>query len=342
MASFLSVDGELQSLYEIPGPESPRAQGYQPVEIGKPLMIRYLFFLIKWGTEDKKDQERMISSFVKTKEEKPGVAESINYFSPEAFFKGGTFELEDIGGQFYGHELAYYTKSYLGESVRLTTKIMELDNAKEIADPIKSGISTVAGLPMLAPFLSYISLASSGVSIAEKLINLFNRDDTILPGFDLDLHYRLSHERQLQSGRIVCVPKLGAGKEFSEQYRLSPTNRIVSKENGTPLPSRTYFVLQVNSRANKLYENFDYFRDAASLMEQTNRGGDPNEYVNAVVDMLKAHGDFDAMREIEDLALDSDDEGSVRKAKALLKVMSADARRLFQPRFASLFPTPES
>ena len=74
----------------------------------------------------------MLSTFVKTAEEKQGAAEAINYYNPETIFQNGQFRLTDFGAQHYGHELCYYTKSYLGESLRFTTKIMELDKKAKI------------------------------------------------------------------------------------------------------------------------------------------------------------------------------------------------------------------
>lgn len=73
-------------------------------------------------------------------------------------------------------------------------------------------------------------------------------------------------------------------------------------------------------------ENFDHYAGAADLLSQTNRGGDPTEIISTVVELFKGYNDIAAMREIEDLSLDLDDEEVKKKIKALYKSMSNETR----------------
>ena len=336
MASLLSVNGLLKSLYEQSDNSGKRSQGYSELKIGKPLVVRYLRVFTKWGTKSKNDQELMISTFVKAAEEKAGAAEAINYFNGETEFINGEFTLTDIGGQRYGHELCYYTKSYLGESIRLTTKIMELDKIdKKTVRAIQSGIGTISGLPTFSSFLYFGALASFGASVVTKIANIFNRDDVILNNHDLDLYFQRNNARRIQSGRILCVPGKNAS-EFTDKYKLNPNNELVSVEGNEKYRGSTYFVLQINSERSNLYDNFDYFQHAAQLLDKTNRGGDPREFVNLAVSMFQAHTDIDAFRKIEDLAFEMQDEKSREKAKALFKHISPESRKLFEFRFNEL------
>ena len=357
-ANLLSVNGVLKSLFDPASVTKPRSAGYKDIEIGKPLVARYRRIFVKWGTETKDDQELMISTHVKTTEEKSGAAEAINYYNPEAEFSEGEFYLSDFGAQHYGHELCYYTKSYLGESIRFTTRIMELDdNEQKIIKAIQGGISTVSGLPSFASFLPYAAIASAGVDAFQKIVNLFNKDDVILPGHDLDLHFNQPNARLLQSGRIVCIsdPKNNNDSEnndvsedqFIDNYGLTLDNRLVKVEsNGkftdVEYQESTYFVLQLNREKNPLYDNFDYFQNAAELLAQTNRGGDPREFVDTVVSMAKAFNDVDAVRQIEDLALDiSDPEAKTEaqeKIRALTKHITPEMRKLYQDRLEEILP----
>ncbi|WP_430931734.1 hypothetical protein [Saccharicrinis sp. 156] len=68
--SLLSVNGKLRSPYYEPGEQEVRNQAYIPVEIGKPLVVRYLYFFLKLDNANSKHQEIMVSTFVKTEEEK--------------------------------------------------------------------------------------------------------------------------------------------------------------------------------------------------------------------------------------------------------------------------------
>jgi hypothetical protein len=341
MAGLLSVNGELKSLYFQPGSGQKRSKGYKQVQIGQPLMVRFLYFSVKWGDGTKQGQRLMISSFVKTKEEKRPVAEAINYFNPKARFRNGRFELEDIGGEHYGHELCYYTKSYLGETLRITTKIMELDGVgKNVMQAITDGIGAVAGLPTFAPFVWYAGLAASGVKLVEKIVKIFDRDDVILPGYSLDLHFKTNHERVLQSGRIVCVPGVDDENHLIRDYELTPGSRLVAKANGQEYGSGTYFVLQVDSRENKRYDNFHHFQDAAELLAMTNRGGNPREYIDAVLGVFEASGEIHSIRRIERLASDAKNYEAREMARALLKHLSPDVRKVYEPRVNDLFPAP--
>ncbi len=344
-ANLLSVNGALKSLFDPASVTEHRSAGYKDIEIGKPLVARYRRIFVKWGNETKEDQELMISTHVKTTEEKSGAAEAINYYNPEAEFSSGEFHLSDFGAQHYGHELCYYTKSYLGESIRFTSRIMELDKSdKQITEAIKGGISTVVGLPSFASFLSYAALVSAGVDVFQKIVDLFNKDDVILSGHDLDLHFNQANARHLQSGRIVCIsdPKNDSVSEdeFLGKFELTLDNQLVSTDSNADYTDSTYFVLQLNCEKNPLYEDFDYLQNAAELLAQTNRGDDPGEFVDNIVSMAKAFNDVDAVRQIEDLVLDIGDPDTgaeaQKKIRALAKHITPDIRRLYQDRLTKI------
>ncbi len=340
-ANVLSVNGTLKSLYDLATVTEPRASGYKPIEIGKPLVARYLRVFVKWENKNKSDQELMISTHVKTTEEKQGAAEAINYFNPEAEFVNGEFELVDFGAQWYGHELCYYTKAYLGESIRFTSRVMELDSLDNKAvNAIKTGITAIAGLPSFASFLPYTALATAGANVSQKLVNLFDKDDVLLRGQDLDLHFNKANSRLLQSGRIVCVadPK---GSTLTEadilgQYELTRDNRLVHVESKVEYTNSIYLVLQVNQEKNALYNDFDYFQGAAELLARTNRGGDAREFVDTFVSMAQAFTDVDAIRQIEELALDVDEDDVRSRLAALAKHMSPDMKKLYHDRLKEI------
>jgi hypothetical protein len=343
MANLLSVNGKLKSLYYQAGVEEERSSGYKVIDIGQPLVVRYLFFFLNFKTKGKREQI-MISTFIKTAEEKQGAAEAINYYNPKTVFKEDMFRLTDFGGEVYGHELCYYTKSYLGESLRLTTKIMELDKIKDeaVVNAIQEGISRVSALPAFAEFLPYAAMAKTGVSAFAKIVDIFNRDDVIVDGHDLDLHFNRNNARRLQSGRIVCIP----GKEeksIMENYMLRSDNRLVEIDNSDKeYVESSYFVLQLNNEMNRLYENFDHFQSAADLLQKTNRGGDPKEFADRIVSVFQGYNDIDAVRKIEDLAFELEDEDSRKKLKALYKSMSPDMKRVYQTRINELLAQRET
>jgi hypothetical protein len=328
MVNLLSVNGNLQSLYPQVWVETGRSTGYKALDIGEPLVVRYLYFFIKHETSERTN-ELMISTFIKTTEEKQGASEAINCYRPETVFKDGEFRLPNIGAQHYGHELCYYTKSYLGESLRLTTKIMELDKVdKNIVEAIEGGVSAISGIPVFVEFVPVVALIKPSVSILANLTNLFYKDDVIESGHDLDLHFNRPNAERLQSGRIVCISEKDES-DILNKYKLDSNNKLVT-EDGNEYTESTYYVLQVNNEKNSLYENFDHFQHAAELLGKVNRGGNMRGVVNSVVDIAKGCNDMAAIRQIEELALDMDDKDSQKKVKALYKGMSPEMQGIYQ------------
>ncbi len=336
-ASVLSVNGKLRSLYDSATVTKPRSSGYTELDIGKPLIVQYLYFFLRHKSPEKKN-ELMISTFIKTAETKEAAAEAINYFDNTAKFdKNKELRICDFGAQRYGHRLCYYTKSYLGETLYVTTKIMEIDKTnKKLIQAIQKGIGTVASLPVFAEFLPYAAGASVGVSLFGNIVDLFNKDDAIVQGHDLDLHFNLENVRRLQSGRIVCVPDKQEDYLLGGKYQLTQDNKLMEVNSKKEYTDSPYFVIQVDAKHNKKLELFDYFLGAADLLKLTNRGGDPTELVHTVVDILKGYNDVQAVREIEELSLDAYDEEVMKRIKALHKSMSNDARSLYKDRIKEL------
>jgi hypothetical protein len=335
MANLLSINGSLRLMHYVPDRVGERSAGYEPIDIGKPLVIRYLSFFIRHEDETGHD-EIMISTYIKTAEEKAGAAEAINYFNPETEFNKHTFRLNDFGGRHYGHELCYYTKSYLGESIRLTTRIMEIDSVdKKLVSAIKSGVSSIAGLPTFTSFLPFAAMLNAGISGFSKVVGFLNTDDRIVGGHDMDLHFRRCHARRLQSGRILCVPNK-PDNQFLGNYKLTADNRLVTADDREQeYTDSSYYVIQINSEHNALYEDFDYFQRSAELIEMTNRGGNPQEFVDALLSSFKAYNDIESIRKIEGLAFEDNQEAKSR-ISALYKLMSPDVQRLYQERVAGL------
>ena len=356
MTSLRSVGGKLESLYGQPGADEELSPGYKPLRIGEPLVARYLRFFIKFESKEYKN-EVMISTYLKTAEEKQGASEAINYYNPELALKTGykkwlrakwlhknkdvSFQLADFGAQRYAHELIYYTRSYLGESLRLTTKIMELDKVDdEIVKSIREGFSAIAEMPAFVEFLPYTALASDGIGTIAKIANTFNKDDVIVGSHDLDLHFKRNHDKVLQSGRIVCIPDIDES-EFLGKYKLRSDNVLVADDElvtdeEVEYTDSSYYVLQVNNEENKLYENFDHFQRAAELLKKTNSGGNLREVVDTIVSVSQGYNDMDATRKIVALIpkMDTKDDKKREevedKIKAHYNNMSPDMQELYQ------------
>ena len=331
--TLFSVNGELRDLYAEAADE-PRAHGYAPVAIGQPLLIRYLHFHLRHpGREG--DHELLISTFLKADENKNAAAEAINYFDDEARFEGGALTIRDFGGEKYGHPLVYYSKSYRGESLYLTTRIMELDGVDGATRrALRGNLTTLGGLPMFAQYLPLLAAGGAAAGLVARLVGLFNRDDAIVDGHDLDLHFDRMHARRLQSGRILCVPRSPAPKaELAAGYRLRPDNVLAARDDETAaFDAASYFVLQIDARRNRALEDFDHFVGAADLLAKTNRGGAAADVLNEVVDVARKAADVDALLDIEKLALDAGEARVRQEIRAIYKSLSPEIQALYGPR----------
>ena len=331
--TLFSVNGELRDMYEETA-EEKRAHGYAPVAIGQPLLIRYLHFHLRHpGGEGQ--HELMISTFLKADENKSASAEAINYFNDEAHFEGGALAIRDFGGEKYGHPLVYYSKSYRGESLYLTTRIMELDGVDGAPRAaLRGSLSTLGGLPMFSQYLPLLAVGTAAAGVFTRLVRLFNRDDEIIAGHDVDLHFGRMHARRLQSGRILCVPRSPAPKaELIGSYRLRQDNVLVARDDeAAEYDGASYFVLQVDARRNRALENFNHFVGAADLLAKTNRGGAVTDVLNEVVDVARKAADIDALLDIETLAIDAGDARVRQEIRAIYKSLSPEIQTLYNRR----------
>jgi hypothetical protein len=284
----------------------------------------------------------MISSFRRDDTTKLTPAEAIQYYDPDAVFKDSFYPMEAIGGFKYGHELCYYSKSFLGESLRLTTRIMDLnrnDTAKKMVTALKGGLPGLGTLPMFTAFLPYVGLVQAGLGLFETILDFLTQDRPIAQDHDVDLHFDRPDSARLQSGRYVCVPEGDASDLLKRGWRLeNDSNRLVDK-NGGEYGDTSYFVLQVDGRRQDQYEGFDHYAGAAELLGLTNRRG-PD--VVRIVDHLSA-----IIRGAEDARIASDIRGKLvgaateadkQKILAQFKLLSAEMQQLMKPVIDRAFP----
>ena len=330
--SLLSVNGKLRSLYYEPGEQEERSQGYTSLELGKPLVVRYLYFFLKLDNAKNKNQEIMISTFVKTEEEKKAAAEAINFYDPKTKFSGSKAEIENFGADTYGHELIYYAKSFIGEAVKLTTKIMELDNPDKTITEITSGIEKIGDLPFFVEYLPYAAIAKSSVGLLGSIFKILDRDDPIVHGLRLDLFHNRPNSPRLQSGRIVCVQGKTEEEIINGGYSLNKNNRLIDSS-GKSYTESPYFVIQVNSERQTTYENFEYFQNAAELLSLTNQPEGLKDFIETAAEGFKTYSDISTISDMEGLQDDLDDPETLKRFKAMFKGLSGDVKDLYRKKY---------
>ncbi len=319
MANLLVREGKPTSLYDTPR---------QPVALGQPLVIRYLRLALRHAPGR---QQLLVSTFLKDREDKTAAAEAVNYFNGSARFDAdGWFDLADFGGRCYGHPLCYYSRSYLGESIRLTTRVMELDRVdRRTMRLLREGLASVGGLPVMAGYLVYTSLAMAGLRAAERLAALFARDDAIIGSHSLDL-WSDGSGRHLQQGRILCLPDADESEFLDgEAWRITPDHRLVETATGREYRRTSYFVLEIATTAHPAYEKFDAFQDAAMFLRRANAPEHPAELLETSAALLEAWRDFRGVEELERLAIGG---GAGRdRLMAFYRRLSPAMQRLYGP-----------
>ncbi len=336
MGRALSVNGELVSLMDPVGGGSNRSQEYTSLALGKPLVVRYLsFFLVDGSARDRNNHDIMISTFTKTEEVKEGAAEAVNYYNTDHSFSNGLAEVRNWGGRNYGHELIHYSKSYAGESLRLTSMVRRLRSPGDAVKKVLDGIGKVGGSPFFIEFLPYAAVGKAAGNVVANLLNVLIEDRLPVPATDLDLHFGRPNSNNLQSGRIVCVQGMNDADLVDSGMRLNEYNYLVDSS-GKQFDENSYYVMQVNSEKHKSYEDFDYVKGAAELLALTDQKGGLDEFIEVAVQGFSAYADIRAIDEIEEMRRDLDEDETFAKAEALFKGLDPDLADYYETRWKGL------
>ena len=200
---LFSVGGQLIGLRD-PIPEGvKRSEKYVPVAIGRPLLCRYMGFFLNQPGADR--EEIMISSFLKSDEEKNPSAESVNFYDPSLQFNDGRRFVELTNADTYQHELIYYTPSYVGESLKLTVKAALLNNPSDTTKLIQEGLQSAGQIPFFLEYLPYLAIGNSYIDILGQVLDWLVHDEDAIERLSLALFFDDVDWPRLRSGRYVCI-----------------------------------------------------------------------------------------------------------------------------------------
>jgi len=343
--TFLSVNGQLQSTRELVPASDHKQSVYQPVEIGEPLIIQYLRFAIVPDSWESGDNELLISTYLKTTATKPVAAEAITLYDPHARPNDHQqLIVEDWGARRYGNPLIYYSPSYRGEPLSLSTQVLELDKLdQDMVDAMVQLAGNVSNMPLLTAFLPYAGMIGTAVgAVAELLVtlhNLFNKDDLLVPYFDLDLYPpHAAAVRPLQCGRYVHVPELAADNQaFQEEYELEPdNNKLVRKDDGTEYAG-AYLVFKVNAESHPTLSDFDALAGAGELLDTIRpQRGSLRDVVEATTQAAQATADMVYLRELLMFEYELPDPALEPQVRAIWRHLSDTARMAYSDQFEAL------
>ncbi len=336
MAYAITQNGTLRSMFDelpVDDADTPRSQQYDPVDIGQPLVVEYLYIQLAPTHGGGQDDEVLISSLVKTEEQREAAAEAITAFRKGINFSTGPFQLDDWGGAQYGHPLCYYTGSYLGEAVRITTRASEIDGEIVRAlERVRTGVSSISSLPIFMEFLPFVLGVNTGLKIVSRVSRLFKKDEILLRDQSVDLEFDRTHARRLQSGRVVGVPAFSDDQALIDSgLKLTKQSRLIDANDQDYAGS--YFVLRVNRKKMRKYEDFDHFQGAAAILALTNRQEDVVQAsVDALVEIARGVDALRTITDIEELYHDRDEDEVQAQIKALFKLLPRELQIAYEKR----------
>jgi hypothetical protein len=211
-----------------------------------------------WGTS-----EVLISTWAKTSALPKPAPRVIN-----AMRKGiKEFDhLSSFGAAEYGNPLVFYTPAYSGNTLRLSVELLEIDRiGEEKVQKLGKGLASLSKLAIFVPQLATLSMSPDILKISVKLLNLFNRNDTVLFGH-LDLN--LDRAKLLTSGRYVFVEG-DHPDDFIDKYKLNYDHKLVTND-GAPAEDdgmvNPYVVLRFDGRERSEYKDFELDSEVQSQL----------------------------------------------------------------------------
>jgi hypothetical protein len=328
---FYSENGELSL------PDEPRREEkkYKPVAPGEPLCVEIRRVALGKTEDWIGDNEILASSWAKTGGDAKPAPRLLNFYRE----KLKPYEaISNLGAEYFGHNLIYYTPAYGGETLRMTLEVLEIDQGgDEVAQFVKAVSGHLTRLPLFAsqlPVLGAISLMPKIAEIGVKLYNLINKNDVLLKA-DLDLSFARPFETPLNPGRYVFVYGAVPAAAFIKKYRLSNANTLVDKDGeeasckgGLEAP---YAVIHITAEARKEYTRFE-----AISQQQEYLGGVisrlESKYLQQIVDLLNPIADLASqghlVAKIATLKDEFDTTGDADRKALLVKLLAAELGKI--------------
>lgn len=300
------------SVYERPEIKRNQQEQYDSLEIGKPLLIQYLRFHFNKPLElSEFKNEVIVTTQIKTEPTKMPAPEMVNYYNPNVIAMDGILNVDNIGGDKYGHELCYYDPSYKGQNIRMTVKALELDKFQvKDQNVIKQSISKFTSLPYLSTLKVPDNILEHGLEIAGMVYNSLNKDDVLFAPHDMDLFYNHINRPHLRSGRYLLIKD----PIDIEKYHLDVENRLCL---GDKIVSDfTYIVLQVNNHTMDAYKEFDLFQESSKFLELMNRDYGIETYIDNLTKMVSDYKDIDMMMKAKKILSKYKHDGVLNKPEA--------------------------
>lgn len=310
--AFSFNNGPLMSTDE-ERPEIPKA------EEGKPLYIRYSNFHLNLKDVSDRKTKVLITTQAEADEKITKAPPFVTRWDDEAGANIPVYNFRDWGAARAGHPMIFYSKAYLGETVRFTTYVWEIDKAdEELFSAIGNLLDTGSSLPVFLDLVPTLGAAKLALNLLKGVINWIDKDDPVIRGKDIDL----GSTRLLRPGRYVVSIGIGE-QDLIANHKLDGLQ--LKTKAGADVTS-SYFTFDVLSQAQPKLEKFDQFAGAAEVLARTNRGasGGAKEGVELAAEALGAYSDF---KILDDIDINKRDK---KRLEALRKRLSPGMQRALE------------
>jgi hypothetical protein len=334
MPVLKSIEGSLvPTTTEHPGTAYEKVK----VEIGKPLGIQMLTFfpgtnIKEWGDK----AEIMITSQVRVGPRNEPAPRMVNMMLRNYNFKQPE-PIRHYGGDVYGDRMLHYTKAYAGQRIGITMRGVEMDKVDQKTwDSIESVIGGIGKLALFTPTAPYLAAAGLAAKMAKTLIKAINRNDR-LSIQRTEFIFKEEHQTLLESGRYLFWKGGVNSTKMKNDFRLTgkgddTPNILVQKDDvNQPYTKSPYFILQIDSKKRKSYEDFEIGADSAALLE---KWGDKDAGITIlkgiqkiafqINDAKQLTGVTDLWKDFKDSDTDEEKQNIRKKIDARLELLSDD------------------
>ena len=323
--SLLSTHNFIRGIRKV---EKPPINSWQPIGIGKPLVVRlhtvHVGDFKNWLLNKK--QAIIVTSLIKddiTYEVPPrGVHQIYNRIKDgQTLYPKASVE---------GTELIYYSSAFDKGKLKFEIEVKANKFDQDIVENISSTLTTAAGLPIFAPFAPFALVGSQLLKIGGDIIDkAIDKQPFLSYGFDI--HENLGGLRNSQPGYLIGgnsdeLHKLD-GYEIVED-RYSNGNVYLAKNSKKYTGPIPYIIISVDGRSNQRYDNFKATIASASILKKFySISGNTNlDNIQAMLNIYNDYSYINKIRSTQKSIEKTKDESKIQELNALLEAYKANIK----------------
>lgn len=282
---------------------TPKAPGFTPIGIGKPLSIEIL--TVYTGDAPTKgffssSADLLVVSGVKAVETFAAQPKAINQLVP----KIGDNQYLQPSAFDQGSPIVYYTPSVVNDTTLCSFQMVTDRFDQDILDQVASLFSQAGGLPIFAPQSAYLLAGSYLIKIAAKLGNALLDRGPFLSA-DLNLRFDTPDVPVSMAHNAVLFDDRNQSELAGYEVRYDGSSlKLVDPSSGKAYSGDApYIIVSLDGRQRDALQSFTPTIAQASMLEKFYGSGDPGGAVlQALGSALELYNDFESRQKAEGYA----------------------------------------